>query len=154
MRSCRFHECNTILRDVHQWHPRILRGPPVGAFVDVVIYVNQLRAVCDFCDGNVRSAKVDFIHPQFQNMTLSMVEHAGRMMEEITCAADARLLRMKERTMYLVILDKKEVLEFRKALTLWYRLVRESTLKPFKDFAKTLHFGAMGVNITQSSDWP
>lgn len=37
-----------------------------------------------------------------------------------------------------VILDKKEVSEFRKALTLWYRLVRESKLKPFKDFAKTL----------------
>lgn len=98
--TCRCHECNTILRDVHQWHPRILRGPPVGAFVEVVIYLKQLRAVCDFCDGNVRSAKVDFIHSQFQNMTLSMVEHAGRMMEEMTCAAVARLLRMKERTMW------------------------------------------------------
>ncbi|MBK9037946.1 MAG: transposase [Bdellovibrionales bacterium] len=33
------------------------------------------------------------------------------------------------------ILDKTEVIEFRKSLLLWYRLVRESNLKPFKKMA-------------------
>ena len=72
----------------------------MGPYIEVILYLKQLRAVCDFCDGKVRSAKVDFVHPQFQNMTLAMAEHAGRMMEEMTCAAVARLLRMKERTMW------------------------------------------------------
>ena len=36
------------------------------------------------------------------------------------------------------ILDKKEVVEFRKSLTLWYRLVRESGLKPFRKLASTI----------------
>ena len=36
------------------------------------------------------------------------------------------------------ILDKIEVEEFRKSLTLWYRLVRESGLKPFRRFANTI----------------
>lgn len=98
--SCRCHECGTLLRDTHQWRPRLIRAAPMGPFVEVIICLKQLRAVCDFCDGKVRSARVDFIHPQFQNMTLAMAEHAGRMMEEMTCAAVARLLRMKERTMW------------------------------------------------------
>ena len=37
-----------------------------------------------------------------------------------------------------VLLDKKNIGEFRKGLTLWYRLVRESKLPPFRSFAKTL----------------
>ncbi|NUN07354.1 MAG: transposase [Bdellovibrio sp.] len=36
------------------------------------------------------------------------------------------------------LLDKKEVTEFRKSLTLWYRLVRESKLEPFRAFTSTL----------------
>ena len=36
------------------------------------------------------------------------------------------------------VLDKNDVLEFRKSLILWYRLVRESQLRPFLKFAKTL----------------
>lgn len=36
------------------------------------------------------------------------------------------------------VLDKYDVLEFRKSLILWYRLVRESQLRPFLKFAKTL----------------
>jgi transposase len=35
-----------------------------------------------------------------------------------------------------LMLDKTDVAEFRKALTLWYRLVRESALKPFKKLAR------------------
>lgn len=36
------------------------------------------------------------------------------------------------------VLDKTDVSEFRKSLMLWYRLVRESKLRPFLKFAKTL----------------
>ncbi|MCM2282835.1 MAG: transposase [Bdellovibrionaceae bacterium] len=34
------------------------------------------------------------------------------------------------------VLDKKNVKDFRKALELWYGLVKESGLKPLKDFAR------------------
>lgn len=36
------------------------------------------------------------------------------------------------------VLDKKNVKDFRAALTLWYRYIRESKLKPFLKFAKTI----------------
>ncbi len=36
------------------------------------------------------------------------------------------------------VLDKKSVKSFRKALESWYRLVKESNLKPFRDFAKLI----------------
>ena len=36
------------------------------------------------------------------------------------------------------ILDKTKVNEFRKSLVLWYQLVRESGLKPFRRFANTI----------------
>lgn len=36
------------------------------------------------------------------------------------------------------VLDKKTVKSFRKSLENWYRLVKESNLKPFKDFARLI----------------
>ena len=98
--SCRCHQCDNLLGPVHEWKRRVIRGPPVGAFCEVIIHLKQLRAHCYFCDDQVRSAKIDFVHPYFQNLTLALCEHAGRLMEEITCAAVARLLRLNSKTMW------------------------------------------------------
>jgi transposase len=48
----------------------------------------------------MRVARVLFAHPEFESMTLGLVEQAGRMMEEMTCAAVARVLRLDEKTLW------------------------------------------------------
>jgi transposase len=97
---CFCNHCDSQLGAVHEWKDRIIRGPPVGAFVETIIYLKQLRAHCYFCNDQVRSAKVDFVHPNFQNMTMALCEYAGRLMEEITCEAVGRLLRFNPKTMW------------------------------------------------------
>ena len=36
------------------------------------------------------------------------------------------------------VLDKTDIIEFRKSLTLWFRLVRESAIRPFKKLSQTI----------------
>ena len=98
--KCRCHKCKSPITYVHEWKRRDIYGPPIGVFVEVIIHLKQLRGVCLICDGQVKSSFIEFVHPQFSNMTLSLCEHAGRMMEEITCAAVARLLRLNPKTMW------------------------------------------------------
>lgn len=97
---CRCHHCDGPISTVHEWKERTISGPPVGAFCEVVIHLKQLRGHCYFCDDRVRSAKISFVHPHFQNMTMALCEHAGRLMEEMTCEAVARLLRLNPKTMW------------------------------------------------------
>lgn len=98
--ECRCHHCNNLISYVHEWKIRKIRTAPIGAYQEVWLYLDQLRGVCHICEDRVRSAKIPFVHPQFQNLTLSLCEHAGRMMEEITCEAVARLLRLNSKTMW------------------------------------------------------
>lgn len=65
-RFCRCNHCDGPLGAVHEWKDRIIRGPPVGAFIETVIYLRQFRGYCHMCDDKVRSAKLDFVHPNFQ----------------------------------------------------------------------------------------
>ena len=99
-RFCRCNHCDGPLGAVHEWKDRIIRGPPVGAFIETVIYLRQFRGYCHMCDDKVRSAKLDFVHPNFQNMTMALCEFAGRLMQEMTCEAVARLLRLNPKTMW------------------------------------------------------
>lgn len=98
--QCHCHECGNSIEYVHEWKLRKLRGPPLGIYQEVWIYLKQLRGPCHVCGDRVRSAKLTFVHPQFQNWILSLCEHAGRLMEEITCDAVARLLRLNPKTMW------------------------------------------------------
>lgn len=98
--KCLCYKCRSPIVYVHEWKRRDIYGPPLGAFTEVIIHLKQLRGVCNICDGFVKSAAVDFVHPQFQNLTLSLCEHAGRLMEEITCAAVARIIRLNPKTMW------------------------------------------------------
>jgi transposase len=98
--KCRCTVCNSQLNNVHDWRERTIKAPPFGAFKEVTIYLKRLRAICDYCQGQVRPSKIGFIHPQFENMTFGFVEVAGRLMEEITCEATARLLRANPKSMW------------------------------------------------------
>ena len=98
--ECRCHVCGNSFVAVHEWKKRKIRTTPLGAYQEVWLYLDQLRGVCHICGDNVRSSKVPFVHPQFQNFTLSLCEFAGRLMEEITCEAVARILKLNAKTMW------------------------------------------------------
>lgn len=98
--SCLCHHCNSPLQYVREWKERRIRGPAMGAFLFVEILLLQLRATCSICMDRVRSAAVNFVHPNFQNMTLSLCELAGRWMEELPCAAVARFFKLNSKTMW------------------------------------------------------
>ena len=98
--SCRCHHCDSPLKYVREWKERKVRGPAVGAFLYVEIIVLQLRATCSICMDQVRSAKVPFVHPNLQNLTLSLCELAGRWMEELPYAAVARFFKLNSKTMW------------------------------------------------------
>jgi transposase len=97
---CRCHACKNSFIAIHEWRTREILAPPLGAFIRVQIQLQQLRGICYICGDVARSAAVSFVHPQFQNMTLSLFEWAGRMMEEITCQATARLLGLNPKTLW------------------------------------------------------
>ncbi len=98
--TCRCHQCSSPILYVREWKERKIKGPPFGAFLYVTIVLYQLRGECHICDDHVRSAKVPFVHPGFRNMTLALCELAGRLMEEMPCAAVARLLKLNSKTVW------------------------------------------------------
>lgn len=98
--SCQCHRCLSPILFVHEWKKRIIKGPPLGAFLYVTIVLYQLRGVCHICSDDIRSAKLPFVHPHFRNITLSLCELAGRLMEEMPCAAVARFLGLNSKTMW------------------------------------------------------
>lgn len=98
--KCRCHRCQSPILYVHEWKERIIKAPPFGAFLYVTVVLLQLRGRCHICDDSVRSARVPFVHPNFQNMTLALCELAGRLTEEMPCAAVARLLKLNSKTIW------------------------------------------------------
>jgi len=149
---CVCHECGNSIEYVHEWKDRKLRGPPIGAYQEVWIYLKQLRGYCHICRDQVRSSKIPFVHPNFQNLTLALCEHAGRLMEEITCEAVARLLRLNPKTMWdldqwrmramrpLVTLPETLDLSFMSADEVHFRTLpkKNSFLKPEIQFITNL----------------
>lgn len=98
--KCRCHQCGSPILYVHEWKERMIKGPPLGAFLYVTVTLYQLRGTCHICDGSVKSAKVPFVHPRFENMSLALCELAGRLMEEMPCAAVARFLKLNSKTIW------------------------------------------------------
>lgn len=90
--ACVCYVCSSPILRVHQWNQRVLRAAPLGAFLFVEVHLWQLRGYCGICDDKIRSARVPFVHPEFENLTLGLCELAGRWMEELPCAAVARFL--------------------------------------------------------------
>jgi hypothetical protein len=59
------YQCGGPLYGVHSWRQKVLKGPPVGAFNHVMIYLFQLQAACDMCQ-KVRLAHAPYLHPGFK----------------------------------------------------------------------------------------
>jgi transposase len=91
--------CGLQFDRVKDWDLKILRAPPLGIFDHVTVKFMQLRGQCDDCNRTA-VARVDWIHPKFESMTSSFAEHAGRLMEEITCEAVGRILDQPSKTMW------------------------------------------------------
>jgi transposase len=125
---CRCHHCDSPLEYVREWKERRIRGPAMGGFLYVEIILWQLRATCSICMDRVRSAAVPFVHPFFQNLTLSLCELAGRWMEELPCAAVARFFNLNSKTMW--DLDQ----------------VRMKMMKPLIEFPSEISFVKMSAD--------
>jgi transposase len=93
------HDCFGPLEGVHEWILKELKGPPMGVYQEVKIKFYHLRSHCKRCAGN-RMSMVDWIHPKCDSMTCGFSEVAGRMMEETTCEAVARLLMCDSMTLW------------------------------------------------------
>lgn len=96
---CYCNQCGLQLSNTHEWIFKELKAVPLGIYSQVTLKYYQLRAHCDDCH-KVILAPTDWIHPQFRSMTCAFAEHAGRLMEEITCEATARLLHANSKTLW------------------------------------------------------
>ena len=112
---CRCNQCDSPLQYVREWKERKIKGPSMGGYLYVEIILWQLRATCSICMDHVRSAAVSFVHPNFQNLTLSLCELAGRWMEELPCAAVARFFKLNSKTMWQ--LDQHRMKQMKPLLT-------------------------------------
>lgn len=97
--QCR--RCNCELLEFHQWQSKTLRVPPLGITKSVYLHLKYPRGRCYFC-SKVQPPVLTFIHPSFGGLTCSFVEVAGRMMEEMTCAAVARLLNIDRKLLWKI----------------------------------------------------
>lgn len=97
--SARCHECGEKLYGLKQWCRRKLRGVPLGTLGEVRIEFLQVQGACGRCLGH-RLAYVPFIHPRFKKLTTAFAEYSGRLMEEITCEAAARLVRYDSKPLW------------------------------------------------------
>jgi transposase len=91
--------CDDFLLQVHSWLTREVRAPSFFVYEIVTLKVRYARGLCRSCN-KVRVSRLPFVHPKFGSMTLGLAERAGQMMEEMTCAAAARLLRLNEKTLW------------------------------------------------------
>ena len=91
--------CGDFLIELHSWLSREVRWPSFFIYSHVSLKVRYARGLCRSCN-RVRVARLPFAHPEFESMTLGLCEQAGRMMEEMTCAATARIMRLDEKTLW------------------------------------------------------
>lgn len=99
--NARCHKCGETFLSHHQWHEKSLRLPPFGMSSAVYLQLKYPRGKCYFCE-KVMAPAMAFIHPGFGGLTCSFVEKAGRMMEEMTCAAVSRLLKIDRKLLWKI----------------------------------------------------
>jgi len=113
--SCYCNKCGLQLSHVHEWIFKELKAVPLGIYSKVTLKYYQLRATCDDCQ-KVILAPTPWLHPEFTSMTCGFAEHAGRLMEEITCEAVGRILGCNSKTLWN--LDQYRMESMMKYLTL------------------------------------
>lgn len=91
--------CGDMLLKLHSWLTRDVRASSFFVYSHVTLRCRYARGLCRSCNKN-RVSRILFAHPEFESMTLGLAEQAGRMMEEMTVAASARLLRLDEKTLW------------------------------------------------------
>jgi len=104
--------CGLQFDTVKEWQRKDLKVPPLGIYSDVAVILYQLRGNCQSCGGS-EVAVAQWIHPEFRSMTCGFAEVAGRLMEEITCAAVARILFTDSMTMWRVDQWRMKLMEKR-----------------------------------------
>jgi transposase len=91
--------CGDFLLKAHSWFKCDVRAPSFFVYSHVTLKVRYARGLCRSCN-KMRVPRILFAHPEFESMTLGLCEQAGRMMEEMTCAATERLLCLDEKTLW------------------------------------------------------
>jgi transposase len=99
--AARCKECYFEFLELHQWHHKTIRLPPFGITKSVYLHLKYPRGHCYHC-GKVMAPDLYFIHPIFKGLSCSFVEQAGRMMEEMTCAAVSRLLNVDRKLLWKI----------------------------------------------------
>lgn len=102
--------CSDFLLKIHSWESREVRAVPFGIYRSVTLKLRYARGICRTC-FKVRTSKVLFVHPEFESMTLGLCEQAGRLMEELTCEATARLLDLDPKTLWRLDQWRMRVME-------------------------------------------
>lgn len=136
--NCRCPDCGWKLGRIHDWQECKLQGPPLGIYSRVVLRVFYPRAFCPKCKRN-RAPKIAWRHPKLSSMSTAFAEVAGRMMEETTCEATARLLRANSRSLWELDQFRMDILLGRMKLP---GTVNLSFLSADEVHFKTLWFGA------------
>lgn len=70
---------------------------------------DQRKCFCNGCDQVILS-EASFIHPQFRSMTTAFAECTGRLLEETTCEAVARVLKCTSKTLWDLDQHRMEVM--------------------------------------------
>lgn len=83
----------------HGWRRKTVQTPPLGIYNQVFVDIRFERLKCPVCNC-VQSHMPSGIHNKFDTFSTSFVETAGRLMEETTCAASARLLACNAKTLW------------------------------------------------------
>lgn len=98
---CHCCHCGDVLFEFHQWSQRKVRLAPWGAYFFVTLELRYPRGRCRGC-MSVRTAGLSFVHEKFESLSCTLVEVAGRMMEELTCEATARLLQLDAKLLWKI----------------------------------------------------
>lgn len=107
--ECFCSKCGLEFARVKEWSLKKLKAPPMGIYQTVTIRFMQMRGLCEACQAT-SVAEVEWIHPKFESMTCGFAEVAGRLMEETTCEATARILNTESKLMWDLDQHRMEVM--------------------------------------------
>jgi len=110
--SCYCTGCGLQFDSVKEWQKKELKVPPIGIYANVKLILSQMRGNCELCNRS-EVAEAPWIHPEFKSMTCGFAEVAGRLMEETTCEAVARILFTKSMTLWRVDQWRMKLMEKR-----------------------------------------
>jgi transposase len=97
--ECFCKHCGLKLGHIKDWQEKKVQAPSLGIYTKVILKVRYPRSWCAGC-LKYCAPIISWIHKKFPSLTCSFAETAGRLMEETTCRATARLLRTSAKKMW------------------------------------------------------